>query len=378
MRIVMTGGGTGGHIYPALAIANRFVKEDPETKVLYIGDSNCMESTIVPNAGYEFRGVPAEEVNRKNILKLFKTGVKNIEGIHQARKLMSEFRPDIVIGTGGFVSFPVIVAGHSLGAKCYFQEQNAFPGLANKMLERYASKVFLGFEAASCFFRQPEKHIVSGNPVRAEFFEADREKAREKLGISEDEFVILSFGGSLGAGKINDVIYDIMKQLNGEKRVRLFFGTGRAYYDKVMEKIGEEGLEIHDNILIKPYIEDMVTYLAASDLMVSRAGALTVAEACACGRASILVPSPNVTGNHQYYNAKEIADHGAAVLIEEKNFDFDIMMKQVVRFLNDREALQEMADNAKKIGDTDACGIIYKGIMDDLTDKVQTDERKQD
>ena len=375
MRIVMTGGGTGGHIYPALAIANRFVKEDPDTKVLYIGDSNCMESTIVPNAGYEFRGVPAEEVNRKNILKLFKTGIKNIEGIHQAKKLMSEFRPDIVIGTGGFVSFPVIVAGHSLGARCYFQEQNAFPGLANKMLERYASKVFLGFEAASCFFRQPEKHIVSGNPVRAEFFEADREKAREQLGISEDEFVILSFGGSLGAGKINDVMYDIMKQINGEKRVRLFFGTGRAYYDKVMEKVEEEGLEIHDNTLIKPYIEDMVTYLAASDLMVSRAGALTVAEACACGRASVLIPSPNVTGNHQYYNAKEIADHGAAVLIEEKDFDFDIMMKQVVRFLNDREALQEMAGNAKKIGDTDACGIIYKGIMDDLNDKGLTDER---
>jgi len=367
MRIVMTGGGTGGHIYPALAIANKFKAKDPDTEVLYMGDSNCMESTIVPNAGYEFRGVPAEEVNRSNALKLFKTAVKNIEGIHESKIIMREFRPDIVIGTGGFVSFPVIVAGHELGAKCYFQEQNAFPGLANKMLESIASKVFLGFEAASAFFRYPEKHIVSGNPVRSDFFEADKEKAREKLGIPESDFVILSFGGSLGAGKINDVMYDIMKQLNGEKRIRLLFGTGKAYYDKIMERISEDELEIRDNIVIKPYLDDMVSYLSASDLVVSRSGALTIAEVCACGRASVLVPSPNVTGNHQYYNAKEIADKGAAILIEEKDFDFDAMMKEIVRFLNDREALETMSENAKNLAGDDACEIIYNGIMDDYS-----------
>lgn len=373
MRIVMTGGGTGGHIYPALAIANKFREKDPETEILYMGDSNCMESTIVPNAGYEFRGIPAEEVNRSNVLKLFKTGIKNIEGIHESKKIMREFRPDIVIGTGGFVSFPVIVAGHSLGAKCYFQEPNAFPGLANKMLERYADKVFLGFESASAFFRQPEKHIVSGNPVRSDFYNADKEKAREKLGIPDSDFVILSFGGSLGAGKINDVMYDIMKQLNGEKRIRLLFGTGKAYYDKIMERVSEDDLEIHDNIVIKPYLDDMISYLSASDLVVSRSGALTIAEVCACGRASILVPSPNVTGNHQYYNAKEIADNGAAVLIEEKDFDFDAMMKEIVRFLNDRDALQEMSDNAKKLAGGDACEVIYDGIMKDYSKGQEND-----
>ena len=366
MRIVMTGGGTGGHIYPALAIADKFVEKDPDTEVLYIGDPNCMESTIVPGAGYEFRGVPAEEVNRSNILKLAKTGVKNIAGIHEARKIISEFHPDAVIGTGGFVSFPVLVAGHSLGMKCYFHEQNAFPGLANKMLERYVSKAFLGFRSASGFFRHPEKHVVTGNPVRDAFFHADRKKAREKLGIAGDDFVILSFGGSLGAGTINDVMFDVMKQLNGEPRVTLLFGTGRSYFDKVMDRVREEDLDIHDNIVIKPYIDDMVTYLAACDLLVSRSGALTVAEACACGRASILVPSPNVTGNHQYYNAKEVADHGGAILIEEKDFSFDVMMRQTVRFLNERNEAVRMGKCAAKLAGQNACETIYSEIMKDF------------
>ena len=371
MRIVMTGGGTGGHIYPALAIADKFVEKDPETEVLYIGDPNCMESTIVPDAGYRFEGVPAEEVNRKHILKLVKTGIKNIAGIHESRKLIRDFGPDAVIGTGGFVSFPVLVAAHSLGIRCYFHEQNAFPGLANKMLEGYVSKAFLGFSSASGFFKHPEKHIVTGNPVRDAFFKADRKAAREKLGIPDEDFVILSFGGSLGAGAINDVMYDVMKQLNGEKKVRLLFGTGRSYYDKVKEKLKEEDLDVKDNIVIKPYIEDMVTYLAACDLLVSRSGALTVAEACACGRASVLVPSPNVTGNHQYYNAKEVQDAGGAVLIEEKDFDFDRMMKLVVEFLNDRERLVRMGNAAKAIAGGNACEEIYKGIMQDFDEGKQ-------
>ena len=160
MKIVMTGGGTGGHIYPALAIADKFKEMDPDNEVLYIGDGNCMESTIVPDHGYEFRAVPAEEVNRSHPIKLVKTAVKNVAGIHEARKIMREFGPDVVIGTGGFVSFPVIYAGQSLGARCYFHEQNAFPGLANRTLERYASKVFLGFGSASSFFKEPENRFV--------------------------------------------------------------------------------------------------------------------------------------------------------------------------------------------------------------------------
>ncbi len=369
MKIVMTGGGTGGHIYPALAIADKFKEMDPENEVLYIGDGNCMESTIVPSHGYEFRPIPAEEVNRSNPLKLAKTAVKNVAGIHESRQIMKAFHPDVVIGTGGFVSFPVLFAGHSLGAKCYFQEQNAFPGLANRMLEKYASKIFLGFASASSFFKQPEKHIVTGNPIRKDFFHADRIEARGKLGISQQAFVILSFGGSLGAGAINDVMYDVMKQLNGEekagKKIILLFGTGKLYYDRIMKRIEDEDLELESNIVIKPYIEDMVTYLSAADLVISRSGALSCAETCACGRASILIPSPNVTGNHQYYNAKEVEDAGGAVLIEEKDLTFDKMMGLIVKYLNDPEALKVMSENAASIAGEDAAQTIYDEIMKD-------------
>ena len=370
MKIVMTGGGTGGHIYPALAIADKFKEMDPDNEVLYIGDGNCMESTIVPDHGYEFRAVPAEEVNRSHPIKLVKTAVKNVAGIHEARKIMREFGPDVVIGTGGFVSFPVIYAGQSLGARCYFHEQNAFPGLANRTLERYASKVFLGFGSASSFFKEPEKHIVTGNPVRKAFFNADRIEARGKLGISQQAFVILSFGGSLGAGAINDVMYDIMKQLNGEekdgRKIVLLFGTGRIYYDSIMKKIEDDDLRLESNIIIKPYIDDMVTYLSAADIVISRSGALTCAETCACGRASVLVPSPNVTGNHQYYNAKEIADAGGAVLIEEKDLTFDRMMGLIVKFLNEPETLKEMSEKAGSLAGIDAAQTIYDEIMKDF------------
>lgn len=372
MKIVMTGGGTGGHIYPALAIADKFVEKDPGTEVLYIGDKNCMESTIVPGAGYEFRDVPAEEVNRGNFLLLAKTGVKNIAGIYKARDILESFRPDAVIGTGGFVSFPVIYAAHTLGIRSYFHESNAFPGLANRMLEKYASKVFLGFRSASGFFRQPEKHVVTGNPVREAFFGLDKDASREKLGIDKDAFVILSFGGSLGAGTINDVMYDVMKQVNGEKKIVMLFGTGKAYYDKITERIKEDRIDLEDNIILKPYIDDMTDCLAACDIVVSRSGALTVAEICTCGRASVLVPSPNVTGNHQYYNAKEIADNGGAVLIEDKDFDFDKMMPLIVKLLNEPEEVERMGRCAAEMAGGDAAEQIYEKITEDLS-KVENE-----
>lgn len=365
MNIVMTGGGTGGHIYPALAIADEFRRRDPDARILYIGDKNCMESQIVPAAGYEFKDVPAEEVNRKNVFKLVKTAYKNILGINAAKKIMKEFRPDAVIGTGGFVSFPVIYAGHKLGAKCYFHEQNAFPGLANRTLEKYVERVFLGFEAAGERFRQPEKHMVTGNPVRHEFYEVDRAKAREKLGIPEDSFVILSFGGSLGAKKINDVMYRVMKELIGEK-ITLLFGTGKAYYDDIMKKVEEDGLELTDNIRIQPYIDDMVSFLGASDLVVSRSGALTLAETGVCGRASILIPSPNVTGNHQYHNAKVIADRGGAVLINEEDFDPDRMMRELSRMISDRSITEEMGEKARDMNKIDTTKVIYDAVTEDL------------
>jgi len=366
MKIVLTGGGTGGHIYPALAIADKFKEHYPDAEFLYIGDKNCMESTIVPAAGYEFKDVPAEEVNRRNVFKLAKTAYKNILGISKAKKIMRAFGADVVIGTGGFVSFPVIYAGHKIGAKCYLHEENAFPGLANRTLERYVNKLTLGFEAAKKFFKQPEKLVVTGNPVRSALLKIRKDEARKELGIDPDDFVILSFGGSLGADRINEVVYENMKELNGKKGFTLLFGTGRKYYDGVAARMKEEGFTPAENVRVKPYLEEMDLYLGAADLVICRSGAVTVAETGALGKASIFVPSPNVTGNHQYYNAKAVADRGGAVLIEEKDLTAALLSEQIRRFSEDREALREMGRKAKEL----APGNVEETIMNVITGDI--------
>ena len=362
MRIVLTGGGTGGHIYPALAIGDKIREKEKDAEFLYIGDKNCMESEIVPKAGYEFRDVPAEEVHRDNVLKLFKTGIKNLRGIVKAKKIMKEFRPDAVIGTGGFVSFPVIYAGHLVGAKCFVHEENAFPGLACKALEKYSEKVTLGFEAAVPYFKDEDKLVVTGNPVRGSFTDIDKKRARRELGIGEDDFVVLAFGGSLGAERINEVVTDVIKDLSGETGITILFGTGKTYYDGVMSRIKGGGFEPAENIVIKPYIDDMDLYLGASDLVISRSGALTLAETGVAGKASILVPSPNVTGNHQYHNAKAVADKGGAVLIEEKDLERSVLEEEIRRLRDDRDALAKMGEIVKEMSPGDASDRIYEVV----------------
>ena len=366
MRIVVTGGGTGGHIYPAIAIADRFRQEDPETEILYIGNEIGLEKDIVPKAGFDMELIDAMWIDRSNIARIFRTVKDNMKGIRQASRIMKRFRPDAVIGTGGYVCFPVLYAGHRYGARCYIHEQNAYPGVANKSLERYASKVFLGFPEASEHFRKPDKHVVSGNPVRAGFFGVDRKESRELLGIPENHFTIFSFGGSQGAERINEVVFDLMKEINGTEGMTLIYGTGTQYYDEICEKIQTEGIDLADNIRICPYIDDMPHYLGASDLIISRAGALSVAETCVCGRASIMIPSPNVTGNHQYFNAKSVADRGGSVLIEEKDLTSERLIREIMRLKNDQMLREAMEDASLHSVPRNAAEIIYREIIMDL------------
>lgn len=365
MRVIITGGGTGGHIYPAIAIADKIKEHHPDAEILYIGNKIGLEKDIVPKAGYPMEFVDAKWIDRSNILKIFDTVLTSMRGTRQARKIMKRFRPDIVIGTGGFVCFPVLLAGQRYGAKCYIHEQNAFPGVANKSLERLVNKVFLGFPEASEHFHEPKKHVVTGNPVRQSFFNADRKEAREKLGISKDSFVVFSFGGSQGAERINEVIFDLMRVVNKREDITLIYGTGSQYYDEILEKVKEEEIDLKDNIRIKSYIDNMPDHLAASDLIISRAGALSVAETCVCGRAAILVPSPNVTGNHQYFNAKSVADKGGAILIEERDLTSEILIRNVLVLKDDPEEVWGMEKAAASCVPGDAAELIYQEIMKD-------------
>lgn len=365
MRVIMTGGGTGGHIYPAIAIADAIRAHDPEAEILYLGSKGGLEVDIVPKAGLNIEFVPSMWIDRSNVARIIETVHKNLKGIRTARKIMKRFKPDVVIGTGGYVCFPVIYAGHRYGARCFIHEQNAFPGVANKSLERFVNKVFLGFGEASEYFHEPEKHVVVGNPVRASFAEAERTAAREKLGIPQEDFVIFSFGGSQGAERINEVVFELMKQVNGEQGVTLIFGTGSRYYDEVLARAKEEGVEPAPNVRVQSYIDDMPDVLAAADIIISRAGALSVAETCVSGRGSILIPSPNVTGNHQFFNAKSVADHGGAILIEEKDLTADRLIKEVEALKKDPEKVREMGRIASECVPHDAAERIYASIMED-------------
>lgn len=365
MRVIVTGGGTGGHIYPAIAIADKIKEKEPDSEILYIGNEIGLEKDIVPGTGYPMELVSAKWLDRRNIFKIFDTGFSTMKGVYQASKIMKKFKPDVVIGTGGFVCVPVMYAGHQYGARCYLHEQNAYPGVANKTLEKFVNKVFLGFPDASHYFHEPEKHVNAGNPVRQRFYDVDQAASREKLGIGKDDFVIFSFGGSQGAEKLNEVGFDLMEAVNGHEKVTYVFGTGSQYYDEILDKAKEKGIEIQDNIKVKSYINDMQNYLGAADLVISRAGALSVAESTVCGKALLLIPSPNVTGNHQYFNAKSVADQGGAIIIEEKDLTSELLIAEVMKLKNNPEMLQAMSKASKACAPLDACELIYAEIKKD-------------
>lgn len=362
MRVIVTGGGTGGHIYPALAIADKIRQMEPDSEILYVGNNVGLEKEIVPKTGYPFKMVTAMWLDRGNLLKIFKTGWGVLKGTAEARKIMKEFKPDVVIGTGGYVCVPVLLAGKQYGARTYLHEQNAYPGMANKFLEKTVRNVFLGFPDAAKYFKEPEKLIEAGNPVRRSFFEITRQEARQKLGFPQDAFIVLSFGGSLGAEKINDVAFDLMEVVNGQEKVMLIFGTGKWYYDAVLQKAEEKGIAIRENVLVKDYLDPMELYLAACDVVISRSGALSVAETTVCGKASVMIPSPNVTGNHQYYNAKAVADRGGALLIEEKDLSSEKIIEEVLKLKNHRELLDEMSRASRACAPDAALDIIYNTI----------------
>ena len=366
MRLVVTGGGSGGHVYPALAIADKFKEMDPEGEILYIGYMNGFEKNAVPKAGYKLEEIDTRWVSRSNAKEIFSTAYHVGNGIIQSRRILKRFKPDLIIGTGGYVCFPVIFAGHRLGIPCYIHEQNAFPGLANRRLERYVRKIYLGFKEGGEYFNSKDKLVVTGNPVRSSFFKADKAEARKKLGYSEDDFVVFSFGGSLGAGPINKLAMGLVEEMNGKEGQQLVFGTGRRFFDDVMAELDSKGIELKENVRIRNYIDDMDTVIAASDLIISRAGALSVAEILVSGRASVLIPSPNVTGNHQYFNAKAVADEGGAILIEEKDIDVDKFIGLIRELRNDPERLKEMGRKAHELAAGSAADIIYEETVKDL------------
>ncbi len=359
MRVILSGGGTGGHIYPAISIANKIKEKYPSAEILFIGTEKGMESDVVPKAGYPIKFVTVSYLKRKISMHNIKSAGMLFKGIIEARKIIKDFRPDIVIGTGGFVCGPVVYMAAKLGIKTIIHEQNVFPGLTNRILDRYVDKIALSFKEAEKYFKSKNKLVVTGNPIRAEFFSITKEMAKEKYGTESNIPLVLVVGGSGGALKINNAVIEILKK-NKPKDYKLLLVTGKRLYDDTMKNINISDLA--NNHEVMPYINDMPVAVNASDLIVCSAGAITISEITAVGKPAILIPKAHTAENHQEYNANAMASKGAAVVIREEELSGEILNKKIDEILNNREILRAMGDASREEGIIDAADRIYNEI----------------
>ena len=369
MRLYITGGGTGGHVTPGLAIARYFEKRQPETVIRFAGSARGIENKLVPREGYPLDAIEIIGLSRsmspKGILHNIKAAKLAVSAVAKAKKLLKAARPDCVIGCGGYVSGPVVRCAAKKGIKTAIHEQNAFPGVTNKLLAPDVDIVFAAVPAAVEKLGAPEKTQVVGNPVRPEVFEkaGERDAIRAQLGAG-DRTVILSFGGSLGARRVNEVVADLCAWEQKEhKPVLHIHATGQYGVELFQNLEKEKGFAPGESLVVKEYINNMPELLAAADLVISRAGALTLAELEAEGRAAILIPSPNVAENHQYYNAMELQKAGAAVVIEEKDLTGEKLVSTVSGLLAEPGKLAAMGRNARTLSVDDSLDRIADALM---------------
>lgn len=361
----MTCGGTGGHIYPAIAIANKIKEENPQAEIIFIGTGRPLERKAIPGAGYELRVISASGFHRKKLYRNAITAKDMVKGLIQTGRIIKELDPVAVIGTGGYVCVPVITRAHQMGFKTYIHEQNAMPGLANRWLASRVEKVFLGFEEAAPFFKRQKNLFKTGNPIRKSFQETSKDEARKQLSESKESFMVLIFGGSLGSSVINQRTLDALPTLLSQENLLIYLVTGNRYYKEIKSQLENKGLATSSAIKILEYAENIDILLLASDLAVSRAGALTLAEQALVGIPSILIPSPNVTGNHQFYNAKAASERGGAILLEEADLTGPKLAQSIISLSQDRPRMETMGNEIKKLADKEAANIIYGHL--DLT-----------
>ena len=366
MHILFAGGGTAGHINPALAVAGYIKEQNPDTKISYIGTGQKLEAKLVPAAGYDFYTIDVAGFQRKltpkNIYRNIIAVKKMFSSSVRARKLLIELKPDIVIGTGGYVSGPVLREAVKLGIKTAIHEQNAYPGITTKALAPNVDCVMLAMPEAEKHLNLKNKPIITGNPVRGELTRVTREEARRSLGLDNDRPLILSFGGSLGARPINEAIVSLIKTHNNTKKYYHIHGAGKVGYESTLRAINAECGPLAKEITVTEYIDNMDVCMAAADLVICRAGAITLSELAVCGKPSILIPSPYVAENHQYHNAMTLKNCGAAEVIEEKDLTGELLTKTVVQFVEDADVLNKMRANAKKAAIADSKERIFNVI----------------
>ena len=373
MHILFAGGGTAGHINPALAVAGYIKEHNDDVKISYIGTKSGLESRLVPKEGYDFYTIDVAGFQRKITLKNVKRNIsaacKAVTSSIAAKKLLEELKPDVVVGTGGYVSGPVLREATKLRIKTAIHEQNAFPGVTTKMLAPKVDRVMLAIPAAKKYLKLHKEPIITGNPIRQMLIKANRDIARKQLGL-DNRPMILSFGGSLGARAINEAVVGLIEWHQNSGSYYHFHGTGKSGVEKMNQMLKEIDFNFDNNIIhVTEYIDNMDVLLAAADLVICRAGAITLGELQVCGKASILIPSPYVAENHQYYNAMSLVECGAAEIIEEKDLTSEALISKVKQLLNDLPRLNQMSQNAKKTAIVDSNKRIYDVIMDLLKNR---------
>lgn len=353
MRAIVVAGGTGGHIYPAIAIINKIKEKEANSEFLYIGTTDRMEKDIIPKLGIDFVGLEMCGLNRKNIFKNIEVFKKYRKAINDAKVEIKKFNPDVVIGVGGYITLPVLTAANSLGYKTIIHEQNSIPGLSNKMLARFADCVCVSLPNSVKLFKN--KNVVyTGNPRSEEIIDV-KKVSKKSLGLDSDKKLVVIVMGSLGSATMTKKLKELIPGFKN-KNYQVVVVTGKGYIDNYND------VKVPENVKIVPYLDNFINVMKDTDLIVSRAGASTIAEITAIGLPAILVPSPYVTHNHQYMNAKELEDLGACTIVTEDDFSKETLIKEIDKLLNDEDAYKKMKEASKSLGVADSATKIYTEI----------------
>lgn len=353
MRVIMVAGGTGGHIYPAIAIMNKLKEKEKDVQFLYIGTTDRMEKDIIPKLGIRFEGIPMKGLDRKHFFSNFFVLSQTFHAIQTSKKLIREFQPDIVIGAGGYITVPVLYAAHRLGIPTLIHEQNSIPGLSNQFISKFSRTICVSLPNSLELFPK-EKVVYTGNPRSEEILNVST-LSREKLGFSKHQKFVIVVMGSLGSTTMTKKIKELIPHFC-EQDYQVLVITGKNYYEEYQD------LSTSKNVKIVPFLDNLIEYMKDADLMISRAGASTIAEITAIGLPSILVPSPYVTNNHQYKNAKELEEKGACVIVTEEEFSSDVILSRIDEILFDSKKYEEMAKKSRELGIDDSATRIYQEI----------------
>lgn len=355
VRVIISAGGTGGHIYPALAIINKIKEHEPNSEFLYIGTHDRMEKDIVPKRGIPFESIEIYGFNRQHLLRNFKVAYHLYKSRKKCRKLIKSFNPDIVIGVGGYVTVPVISMAHKLGYRTFIHEQNSIPGASNIYLSKIVDKIGISMKSSIDKFPK-DKVVFTGNPCSEDAIKKEPMDKTE-LGLTPNKKLVLIVMGSLGASTINNLMVETLPKVSKES-YEVVFVTGKQDYEEISKN------SFPSNVKVVPYIDGMTGLMKNTDLMVTRAGASTLSEIIALRVPSILIPSPYVPNNHQYMNALDLVNVKAAQMIEEKNLSSTTLINKINEILYDHNQLKEMRDNLVSLGVNDSGELIYNSLQD--------------